>query len=68
MRTTDSGNCIDVNNFQCWICRRLRPNHLRLARLRGALERWINHTELLVKSAKEHGHDIESFASNLKRR
>ena len=39
MRTTDSRNCIDVNNFQCWICRRLRPNHLRLARFRCALER-----------------------------
>ena len=35
----------------------------RVAMLRGSLERWINHTELLVKSAKEHGHDIEAFAS-----
>ncbi len=35
----------------------------RVAVLRGSLERWINHTELLVKSAKEHGHDIEAFAS-----
>jgi biopolymer transport protein ExbB len=35
----------------------------RVAVLRGSLERWINHTELLVKSAKEHGYDIEAFAS-----
>jgi biopolymer transport protein ExbB len=36
----------------------------RVAVLRSSFERWINHTELLVKSAKEHGHDLESFASN----
>jgi biopolymer transport protein ExbB len=35
----------------------------RVAVLRGSFERWINHTELLVKSAKEHGHDLEAFAS-----
>jgi biopolymer transport protein ExbB len=38
----------------------------RVSLLRGSLERWINHTELLVKSAKEHGHDIEDFASKPK--
>jgi biopolymer transport protein ExbB len=38
----------------------------RVSLLRGSLERWINHTELLVRSAKEHGHDIEVFA-NLKK-
>lgn len=35
----------------------------RVSVLRGSLERWINHTEILVKSAKEHGYDLESFAS-----
>jgi biopolymer transport protein ExbB len=35
----------------------------RVAVLRGSFERWINHTELLVKSAKEHGHNLEAFAS-----
>jgi len=33
----------------------------RVSLLRGALERWINHSELLVQSAKEHGHEIEAF-------
>ena len=35
----------------------------RVSLLRGSLERWINHTELLAKSAKEHGHDLEAFVS-----
>ncbi|MFZ9937013.1 MAG: MotA/TolQ/ExbB proton channel family protein [Luteolibacter sp.] len=35
----------------------------RVALLRGSLERWINHCELLVHSAKEHGFDLEAFAS-----
>jgi biopolymer transport protein ExbB len=40
----------------------------RVAMLRGSLERWINHSELLFKSAKEHGHDIEAFASKTQER
>jgi biopolymer transport protein ExbB len=40
----------------------------RVALLRGSFERWINHSELLVISAKEHGHDLEAFASQTQER
>ncbi|MEY5019308.1 MAG: hypothetical protein RLZ22_396 [Verrucomicrobiota bacterium] len=36
----------------------------RVSSLRGSLERWINHSEILVQSAKEHGHDLENFSPN----
>ncbi len=35
----------------------------RVSTLRSSLERWINHTELLVQAAKAHGHDLEKFVA-----
>jgi biopolymer transport protein ExbB len=39
----------------------------RVAVLRASLERWINHAEILVKSAQAHGHDVEDFATRLRK-
>jgi biopolymer transport protein ExbB len=36
------------------------------SQLRASLERWINHAELLVESAKHHGHDLDEWSKGLR--
>lgn len=37
----------------------------RVQTLRAHLERWINHSELLIQSAGTHGHDVNAFAETV---
>lgn len=37
----------------------------RVQALRSHLERWINHSELLIQSAGTHGHDVNAFAETV---
>lgn len=39
----------------------------RVSLLRASLERWINHCELLTASAKQHGHDLETFTATMRK-